>query len=217
MHFNIKKRLCKVLLVLALCVIACFGVACKESETSSSSAPQTSEQTVYVLNQPVLELNVGETFPLSVLNLQGGESVEWRSMQAGVASVDNAGTVTAVTPGETTVLATVGGKTLSCIVTVKITLNVLPTLELDGMQKQEGEYKLNLMKGEEYALAPALYVGGEKVETTFTLISSETAVAVEGNVLKANAETATAQITVSCTYENQTYSVVCYVSVEEVA
>ncbi len=218
MHSNVKKRLWKVLLVLALCIAACFGVACKEKgNTSSSSASQPGEESVYVLNQPVVELNVGETFTFSVLNMQGNESVEWWSMQAAVASIDNTGTVTAVTPGKTTVLAMVGGKTLSGIVTVKISLNVLPTLELKGMQPREGEYKLNLMLGDEYELMPALYLGGKEVETTFTLTSNEEAVAVEGNTLKANAVTQTAQLTVSCTYEEETYTLVCYVTVEEVA
>ena len=218
MHSNNLKKLWNLMLVFALCIVACFGAGCNGvGSTSSSSETQQGEQTPYVLNQPVLELNVGETFTLSVLNIQEVESVEWRSLQASVANVDGAGTVTAVTPGETRILATVNGKTLTCIVTVKISLNVLPTLELKGMQKQDGEYTLRLMKGDEYTLNPVLYLGGEVVETTFTLTSNETAVAIEGNVLKANAETATAQITVSCTYENQTYSVVCYVSVEEVA
>lgn len=217
MRTNTRKSIWNAILALALCIAACLGVACKKEETSSSSAPTSSEETVYVLNQPVLELFVGETFSLSVLNAGAGDSVEWRSTQAGVASVDGSGTVTANAPGTASVHATLGDKTLTCIVTVNVTLNVLPTVEFKGMQPRDGEYKLYLMQGDEYEVTPALYVGGEETETAFTLTSDNAAVTVEGNTLTANAAVQSAKITASCTYENQTYSVVCYVSVEEVA
>ncbi len=217
MQSNVKKRLKSLLFVLILCVAMCFGVACKIGNNSSSNPEQSGAESKYVLNQPILELNVGDTFTLSVLNFNGGEGVEWRSLQAAIANVDNGGTVTAIKPGKTNVLATIGDKTLSCVVTVGIKLDLLPTLELKGMQKRDGEYKLNLMRGDEYTLTPILYLGDEEIETQFTLTSNENAVATEGNTLKANGITQTAQITVSCVYKNQTYSVICYVSVEEVA
>ncbi len=217
MQSNEKKKVCRLLLALVLGIAVCFGVACKGGKDDSSSAALPKEEITYVFNEPILEINVGDTFPLSVLNLQGGESVSWRSLQSTIANVDASGNVTAMSPGKTKVLATIGDQTLSCSVTVGIKLELLPTLTLEGLQEKDGAYKLNLMRGDEYELFPALYLGAEEVEVVFTLTSDAAAVVIVGNTLQANGETENAQITVSCTYENQTYSVVCYVTVEEVA
>ncbi len=217
MRFNEKKTVRSLLLALALCIAVCFGVACNGSKDDSSNGDLPKEEVVYVFNEPILEINVGDTFTLSVLNLQGGENVSWRSLQAAIASVDDAGNITAISPGKTSVLATVGEQTLSCSITVGIKLNLLPTLTLEGLQQKEGAYKLNLMRGDEYELSPALYLGEEKVEVSFTLTSDAEAVATVGNILQAKEITQQAQITVSCEYEGESYSVVCYVTVEEVA
>ncbi len=216
MRFNEKKKMRSLLLALTLCTALCFGVACNDEGDSSNGAPPKAE-IVYVVNEPIVEMNVGDTFTLSVLNLREGESVSWRSLQAAIVSVDAEGKMTALSPGQTTVLATIGDQTVRCSVTVGMKLNLLPTLTLEGLQKKDGAYKLNLMRGDEYELSPALYLGEGEVETSFSLESSTEAVAIDGATLQANGVTENAQITISCTYESQTYTVVCYVTVEEVA
>ena len=213
MHSKTEKRWFNLLLVFALSVVLLIGASCTNSQSSQSQQP---EQPIYVLNEPVLELNVGDMFSLSVLGLKGGEIVEWRSMQANIASIDSQGLVTAKAPGETKVIVTVNQQTLSCIINVSVKLNFLPVFELQGMQKQDGEYKVALMLGDEYTLNPVLELDGETLEVQFTLTSNDSAVSIDGNTLCALAETQEAQILVSCQYESKTYSLVCYVTVEEV-
>ncbi len=218
MQFSGKKRICNLLLALLLCIVTCFGVACKKKPNEEPTPELPPEEVLDpVLNEIVLELSLGDTFTLCVLNLQEEESVVWKSTETSIASVDSEGNVTALSPGKTKVLATVGKKTFSCMVTVGVKLDLVPTLALKDMPKKDGEYRLNLMRGDEYELSPVLCLGLEEVEASFTLTSSADAVAVDGYTLKANGVTQNAQISVSCAYEGETYSLVCYVSVEEVA
>lgn len=68
------------------------------------------------LNQVKLSLKQGEKYQLSVLNTE--EKVTWKVNRKSVALVDKNGTVTAVAPGTTTVIARVGDKEYKCTVKV---------------------------------------------------------------------------------------------------
>ena len=69
------------------------------------------------LNKPDVTLKVGETFRAKVSGYEG--TVTWRSEDAGVATVSADGVVRAMTSGRTNIYATVGDRTLKCIVRVK--------------------------------------------------------------------------------------------------
>lgn len=68
-----------------------------------------------VISPSVKILDVGQQFNLL---LQTGVTASWYSSDTSVATVSN-GTVTAVMPGQTTITATSGGKSATCIVYVK--------------------------------------------------------------------------------------------------
>ena len=69
------------------------------------------------LNKPDVTLKVGETFRAKVSGYEG--TVTWRSEDAGVATVSADGVVRPMPSGRTNIYATVGDRTLKCIVRVK--------------------------------------------------------------------------------------------------
>lgn len=212
-----KKTLFGIIATALASLTLLFGAGCTDDAPSSSTSVQTPSPTL-VLNQPVLELDVDETFTLEVLNLPQGLLVEWESMQPSVAAVTQSGEVTGKYIGETTVKAYVDGQTLVCYVTVGVTLNPVPVFTLSGMEKTNGGYERNLIKGATYDFIPTLTVDGETVEANVTATSSEpTNVAVDGCKITALAPTQTAKITFTCEYNGKTYTLECSITVEEVA
>lgn len=211
MLFSIKKKLHTFATILILLLTFGFSFGCKKQIVPLD------ENLVYVLNEPFLELETGESFQLEIINLRETDVVEWRSLQSGIANVDNQGVITALNPGETKVIAVIGDKILSCIVKTKISLTAIPTLEFQGMQKRNGEYKLCLIKGDEYKLTPVLEKDGREIEIQFTMSTSDNALSINDYTIIANETTQRAQVVVSCNYNNEVYSVICYVDVEEVS
>ena len=69
------------------------------------------------LNRTDFTIKVGETFKMKVSGYEG--AVTWKTADAGVATVSEDGVVRGITSGNTTVTATVGDRTLKCIVRVK--------------------------------------------------------------------------------------------------
>ena len=69
------------------------------------------------LNRADFTMKVGETFRMKVSGYEG--SVTWKSGDAGIATVSADGVVRGITSGNTKIYATVGGRTLECIVRVK--------------------------------------------------------------------------------------------------
>ena len=213
----IKKILKKCLLLFSsLFIIATclFGVACQ-----SSSSQNGAEKPTYVLNQPVLELSIGESFTLSVLSSNDSAvTAQFSSAIPQIASVDENGKVTANKVGETKITAVVSGQTLSCIVRVSVKLQAVPELILQGMKKTGESYSLTLIKGTEYSVNPVLRADGETLSVQITATSDNAqSVKIENNVITAVAVAENVKITFCCVYENETFETVCYVSVEEVA
>ena len=62
----------------------------------------------------------GENYVLSVTNLPAGTTVQWRSLDESIATVDAGGHVTAVAPGTTRVIATVGDLSAECWVRCRV-------------------------------------------------------------------------------------------------
>lgn len=80
------------------------------------------------LNRNEVSLQPTQTLALEVEYLPGNttddRSVQWSSSNEAVATVDNSGTVSAVSPGETTITATAASKTASCAVSVVDTIEI---------------------------------------------------------------------------------------------
>ena len=169
----------------------------------------------YVLNQPVVELSVGDSFTLEVINLTGVK-VEWTSEQSHIASVDENGKVTANAPGTAKIVAKFHGKVLECTVYTDVALVPVYTLSIANVEPVNGAYALRLIKGSAFTFETTL-IGCEE-NVTVTAISSESAnVSVNGLTVTANGVTQTAVVTLSCEYQGKTYSAECAIIVEEVA
>ena len=186
--------------------------ACSENKGQNGNFDDSK---TYMLNQPVLELSVGESFALQVLDLTGTK-VTWTSEQSHIASVDENGTVTAHAPGTAKIVAKFNGKTLECTVYADVALVPAYSLAITNVEPVNGVYTLRLMKGSEFTLETAL-VGCEE-NVTVTAMSNDSAnVGVNGLTVSANGVTESAVITLSCEYQSKTYSVECTIIVEEVA
>ena len=103
------------------------------------------------LNQSDLELKIGEKFTFELKkypeNTTVTDPVVWQSTNEAVAAVDQNGVVTAVAGGECTIVATVGGKSDVCTVTVQ-----------DGVEKVElDKTKIFLVKGHSDQLSYTYY------------------------------------------------------------
>ncbi len=103
-----KMWLCSLCLLMPLGFAACSGEANKEDVTLS-------------LSKTAIELVVGETEQLSVSVSPSDvtdKKIEWESEDEAVVVVED-GMITAKKAGETKVIATSNGKSVSCRVTVK--------------------------------------------------------------------------------------------------
>jgi hypothetical protein len=105
-------------------VVACTLLACGGDGSPDPVAPSTPVVTTILVLAPPSPLVPGGTFALTaeVRDQTGvamaGKSLTWSSANAAVATVSNAGVVTAEGPGMTTVSATVDGKTGTANITV---------------------------------------------------------------------------------------------------
>ena len=97
----------------ASCIVRCVGVTGNRGVNSDSSE--------YTINyEDVTLTRKGEYFTLELTSILGNEvpSFTWKSDDPSVATVDAAGTVTAVANGTAYITATVGGDDFECIVRV---------------------------------------------------------------------------------------------------
>ena len=100
------------LILTAICILTACSGENKETETAVSSL---------TMNQPSVELLVGETIQLSATVVPSNatqSSITWSTSKPSVASVSNSGLVKALETGNATITAAAGGKTASCNVTV---------------------------------------------------------------------------------------------------
>lgn len=115
-------------------------------DPNAVTPPVVDEPSVDVTNAQLSRIdfttNVGETVPLSVT---GTAAVPvWASKDTAVATVDSTGLVTAVGAGTTLITATVGDRTLECIVRVKGTATnpgtVTPTADTSGAKLSKTDF-----------------------------------------------------------------------------
>jgi uncharacterized protein YjdB len=110
-------------------VIAAFIIAlvCGFTACPNPAGPTASGVS---LDQTSLTLTVGETASLAAAVAPpdaADKSVSWSSSEDTVATVDNTGTVSAVSPGTAAITVTTidGGHTAECVVTVNVTAGTL--------------------------------------------------------------------------------------------
>ena len=202
-----KKILGVLLSIMALSLVAC-------GTKTENSAPDTGDTPIPTLNETTLEMSVSETFTLIVNDYDG--EVEWSVSDYRVLEIED-GVVTCVGVGEATVTAQAGETILTCMVTGAIDYDPVPYIVLDGeIAGKDGEYSLNLLVGDTYALEPSLYIATERVENiTFTLTATGVSVEIEGLTLKAVAAVPVL-VVITCEYEGETYTAYCEVTVSGV-
>lgn len=98
------------------------------------------------LNVSELVLNIGDSDTLTAtLQPEGADgNIEWNSSDSAVASVDDNGLVTAISAGKTSVTATVGDVSATCLVTVlpdMYTIDAKPSPAQGGSVSGTGDYE----------------------------------------------------------------------------
>lgn len=139
--------------------------------------PKPVEVTSITLSATTLNLEVGGTSTLkATVNPSNAtnKTVTWTSNNKSVATVDSNGKVTAIGAGTATITATVGGKSVSCTVTVKnkVTYSV-QLVKLDGSAIEQ--YKLYIISSE------GKYVNGTLEITTIAGKTFEEEVTTNGS------------------------------------
>ena len=126
-------------LILTLAVSLVFSYGCTEDETVKKVESVS-------INKSSLTLTVGDNFSLkAVINPSDAENknISWKSSNAGVASVNASGNVTAVSVGTATITVTTedGAKTATCEVTVNEKIYNVESVALDqeSITLTEGE------------------------------------------------------------------------------
>lgn len=123
------------------------------------------------IDPPTLELSIGRTETLAATLTPENATdptVEWSSNYTDIATVDDAGNVTALKKGDATITAKAGNVTATCLVTVKE-----PTVYVAGYIGnvatiwKNGE-PISLTDGKNVASAKCVYVSGSDVYVTGT-------------------------------------------------
>lgn len=110
------------------------------SACDSNEAPVVNE--VGILSTTVMELEMGETDELSVLNYSG--EVKWSSSDNMVATVNNAGVVTPVTIGSAAITAELdNGETMTCIVEVTAGTSLVETVAVTSIYSSASDITAN--------------------------------------------------------------------------
>jgi len=181
-------------LLTALAVICCF-LACEK-------VPEEILVTSVSLNQATAEMVVGETISLSATVLPSNateKTVTWASSNQSVATVAG-GKVTAVSEGQSTITASAGGKSATCIVTVgKKTIDVA-SVELNKTE-------LSLTEGESETLIATVKPDDATDKTVTWSTSNNTIATVENGKVTAVKE-GEASITARAGEEEATCKVV---------
>ena len=152
--------------------------------------PALVEVTGIQLSQNSLSLKIGEkallTATVSPSNATD-KTVRWSSSQKSVATVSNAGQVTAIGNGTAVITATAGNKSAKCAVTVQDGVIVVESVSLS-------EESLTLGEGETAILVVTI-LPGDATDKAITWTSSDEAVATVSNGVVTAVKEGTATIT----------------------
>jgi len=128
------------------------------------------------LNQSTAEMIEGETIQLKATVLPADatdKTVEWASSKQSVATVSPSGEVKAIAEGETTITASAGGKSATCV--VKVAKKIIP-VESVSLDKSS----LSLVEGDTYTLI-ATVSPADATDKAVTWTSSKQSVATVGS------------------------------------
>lgn len=137
----------------------------------SCSDDDNKEVTNIVLNQYRIELDVAETFSLIATvkpESASNKIINWESENNAIATVNNNGKVTAVQPGETSIIAKIDNKKVICKVIVKTAENNVSIYAVGGHPNEnakvwkDGKLLYDLPGAE---IAYSVYVVGNDVYT----------------------------------------------------
>lgn len=158
------------------------------------------------LNKSSLSLYIGDTNTLTATVTPSGSSVTWSSSNTSVATVNSSGKVSAISNGSATITASIryNGVTYSTSCSVTVTK---PSISFDVTSK-------TLYQGESFTIYETLKPSGQSV----TWSSSNTSVAtVSSNGTVTAKNTGSATITGKFTYNGNTYSTTCSVTVKSIS
>ena len=155
------------LIVLSTMLILCMAMACGCASSCNGEEwgiPEipNEEQQVLKLSTGTKTLIIGESFTIKVSGVDG-VTVEFKSDNESVATVNQTGLVTAVGIGEATIKVSADGQSKNCYIKV-IEDTRIPTLRLNNVSKENGKYVLPIAFGESYALDFDIIFGGTFVE-----------------------------------------------------
>ena len=196
------KKIISILLALAIpfCVVGCN----KQPEDPNKNDNQ--DTITPTLSVTEIDLKVDQSYTLTVLDYDG--VVEWGVSDTNVINVDN-GVVTAVGIGTANVTAIVGDIVLTCKVECTVDYVAVPNVVLDGEVKGDNGYVITLQVNSSYEITPKLIISGVAIEDiTFTVSCQDDSLTIEKYTVKALLETTGSNVTFSCEYQGQTYSVV---------
>ena len=167
------------LLVLVGCLIIVAGIlsSCEQEEKEIAV-------TAVSINHPSVEMIIGESFQLSAQITPSDateQEVIWSSSKQSVAIVDPTGLVTAIAEGVSTISASVGGKTGTCVVSVIKGFIAVESIELDVSE-------LSMVEGDEYTLK-ATIKPDDATDKAVSWTSSDDKIAIVDNTGKVKAIT----------------------------
>ncbi|MBO5215668.1 MAG: Ig domain-containing protein [Clostridia bacterium] len=190
------KRLSKLFVfVLAFVMALSTLVACQSEQPGGGGTPPPEANVGVTLDRTSASVDIYETLTLTATkeNLTG--EIVWTSSDESKATVSG-GVVTPVSEGKTTVTASVGGKSASCVVTV-INSGQVPTLSLETGDE-------TVRKGDEIVIGATFNYKGVPVNATFDyIVEKDDVVSVENGKIKAIG-TGKSKVTVSATYKGFT-------------
>lgn len=197
-----KKRIF-LFLLFSLLIVAC------DKDTREVEIPVSSVS----LNQSVAEMIIGESTQLQVSISPSNatdKTVLWGSSKQSVATVSNSGLVSAIAEGNTTITATAGGISATCLVTVSKGVVAVTSLSLNKTD-------LVLVKGQSETLA-ATVNPNDATDKTVIWNSSNTAVATVNSTGKVTAVSGgSASITAKAGEKQATCAITVTVPVESVS
>lgn len=136
---------------------------CKGIEQPNNQVPQRVEVSSITLNKTTAELFVGDFLFLNATVLPQNateKTVSWSSDRTDIATVDNQGKVTAISPGLVTVKASAGGVSASC--QIKIEKKTVPVTGITISKTI-----LSLFEGETAVLIATVYPENADNKTVF--------------------------------------------------
>jgi hypothetical protein len=200
-----------------MCGIALLAVGCKKKETPLAPTPEVESAPVYSLSVTELALELGDSQVITVNGLRDTDTVIYESNDSAIVSIEQTGKITAMGVGSTFITAMIGDEIFSCDVTVNIKYEYVPKIYLRNEPEAAiGEYRLNLIKGEQYTIEPLLQYNGVEIETDFRIEYTGENIIISGMSLLAQEICENQKLLVKCEYEGTTYEMKLIVSVGQV-